>query len=321
MKILRVLAIAGLAFASSVVAAEGYPALPIRVIVPQEPGGTVDSVMRFIANRLEASIGSPVVVENRSGAGGAMGAEYVARATSDGYTLLAASTNTQAMTPNVLRSLRYDPIGDFVPVVNMADATTVVIVSPMLPVNSLAELAAYSKAYPGTLNYGSAGLGSSNHLMAEQWKSLSGADLTHIPYRGVAQAVQALLAGDVSMLALTTATAAPYVQSGKAKALAVSGGRRLAMFPGVPTTAEAGFPVFDVRLWVGLMAPVGTPTEVVAYLNREVNRVLRHAEVSQWLAEHLHQRVGGTPADFAATLRADHARWASVVASAGIAQQ
>jgi len=157
--------------------------------------------------------------------------------------------------------------------------------------------------------------------MTEQWKALSGADLTHIPYRGIAQAVQALLAGDVSMLALTTATAAPHVQSGRAKALAVSGGRRLALFRGVPTTAEAGFPAFDVRLWVGLMAPAGTPPDVVAYLNREVNRMLRQPESTQWLGENLHHRVGGTPADFAATLRADHAHWAAVVTRAGIAQQ
>ena len=316
-----VIAIACLAIASSVAAAEGYPASPIRIVVPQEPGGTVDSVTRFVAGRLEASIGSPVVVENRSGAGGAIGAEYVARAVPDGYTLLAVSTNTQAMTPNVLRSLRYDPIGDFVPVVNMADATTVVIVSPALPVTSLVELAAHSKAHPGTLNYGSAGLGSSNHLMTEQFKSLSGADLTHIPYRGIAQAVQALLAGDVVMLALTTATAAPYVQSGKAKALAVSGGRRLAIFPGVPTTAEAGFPAFDVRLWVGLMAPAGTPPDLVAYLNREGNRILRQPVTSQWLVDNLHQRIGGSPSDFASTLRADHAHWAAVVTRARIAQQ
>ena len=321
MNILRLLALACLAFATGAAAAEGYPASPIRIVVPQEPGGTVDSVTRFVAKRLEMSIGAPVLVENRSGAGGAIGAEYVARAAPDGYTLLAASTNTQAMTPNVMRFLRYDPIGDFVPIVNMADATTVVIVPATLPVSSLVELAAYSKAHPGTLNYGSAGLGSSNHLMTEQWKSLSGADLTHIPYRGIAQAVQALLAGDVSMLALTTATAAPQVQGGRAKALAVSGGRRLALFPGVPTTAEAGFPVFDVRLWVGLMAPAGTPPDVVTYLNREVNRVLRQPESTQWLVENLHQRVGGTPSDFAATLQADHAHWAAVVTRAGNAPQ
>jgi tripartite-type tricarboxylate transporter receptor subunit TctC len=306
---------------SNAAAAEAYPAAPIRIIVPQEPGGTVDTVTRYFAGRLEATIGSAVVSENRSGAGGAIGAEFVARAAPDGYTLLAASTNTQAMVPQVLRSVRFDPLRDFVPVVNIASATTVVVVAPTVPVRSLSELAAYSKLHPGTLNYGSAGLGSSNHLMTELYKSLSGADLVHIPYRGIAQAISALLAGDVSVLVLTTATALPHVQAGKAIALAVSGGQRLAAFPGVPTTAEAGFPAFDVRLWVGLMAPAGTPPDVVAYLNREINRLLRQPEVTQWLAANLHQPVGGTPSDFAATLRVDHARWAEVVASAKITPQ
>ena len=157
--------------------------------------------------------------------------------------------------------------------------------------------------------------------MTELYKSLSGADLVHIPYRGIAQAISALLAGDVSVLVLTTATALPHVQAGKAIALAVSGGQRLAAFPGVPTTTEAGFPAFDVQLWVGLMAPAGTPPDVVAYLNREINRLLRKPEVIQWLAANLHQPVGGTPSDFAATLRVDYARWAELVASAKITPQ
>jgi tripartite-type tricarboxylate transporter receptor subunit TctC len=321
MNIRLVLAIALLAVGSNAAAAEAFPARPIRIIVPQEPGGTVDTVTRYFADRLEATIESVVVIENRSGAGGAIGAELVARAAPDGYTLLAASTNTQAMVPHVLRSVRYDALRDFVPVVNIADATTVVVVAPTVPVRSLSELAAYSKLHPGALNYGSAGLGSSNHLMAELFQSLSGADLVHIPYRGIAQAIAALLAGDVSVLMLTTSTALPYVQAGRAIALAVSGSQRLAAFPGVPTTAEAGFPAFDVRLWVGLMAPAGTPPDVIAYLNREANRALRQPAVAQWLVAKLHQPVGGTPSEFAATVRADHARWAEVVASAKISPQ
>ena len=271
-KIRLVLALALLAVASNASAVDAYPAAPIRIIVPQEPGGTVDTVTRYFANRLEATIGSAVVVENRSGASGAIGAEFVARAAPDGYALLAASTNTQAMVPHVLRSVRYDPLRDFVPAVNIASTTTVVLVAPTLPVRSLNELAA-------------------------------------------------LLAGDVSVLVLTSASALPYVQSGKANALAVSGGQRLAAFPGVLTTAEAGFPAFDVRLWVGLLAPARTPPDVVAWLNREVNRLLREPEVTQWLVASLHQPVGGTPPDFAATMRADHTRWAEVVASAKIAAQ
>ena len=271
-KIRLVLALALLAVASNASAVDAYPAAPIRIIVPQEPGGTVDTVTRYFANRLEATIGSAVVVENRSGASGAIGAEFVARAAPDGYALLAASTNTQAMVPHVLRSVRYDPLRDFVPVVNIASTTTVVLVAPTLPVRSLNELAA-------------------------------------------------LLAGDVSVLVLTSASALPYVQSGKANALAVSRGQRLAAFHRVPTTAEAGFPAFDVRLWVGLLAPARTPPDVVAWLNREVIRLLREPEVAQWLAASLHQPVGGTPPGFAATLRADHTRRAEVVASAKIAAQ
>jgi tripartite-type tricarboxylate transporter receptor subunit TctC len=321
MKIRPVLAIALLVVASNAAAGATYPDKPIRIIVPQEPGGTVDTVTRYFANRLEATIGSAVIIENRSGAGGAIGAEFVARAAPDGYTLLAASTNTQAMVPHVQRSVRYDALRDFTPVVNIADAMTVIVIEPTLPVRSLSELAAYSKLHPGTLNYGSAGLGSSNHLMTELYKSLSGADLVHIPYRGIAQAIAALLAGDVGVLMLTASTALPYVESGKAIVLAVSGSQRLAAFPGAQTTAEAGFPALDIRLWVGLMAPAGTPPDVIAYLNREAVRALRLPEVTQWLTARLHQPVGGTPSEFAATVRTDHARWAEVVAGAKISPQ
>ena len=298
--------------------AEIYPARPIRLIVPQEAGGSVDTVSRYIAARLATELRTSVVVENRSGASGTIGTEQVARAAPDGYMLLVASTNTHAMAPHVVPSIAYDSLRDFVPVVLISYSTSMMVVAKSVPVRSLSELAAYSRAHPGTINYGSAGVGSSNHLMVELYKSLSGADIVHIPYRGSAQNVTALAAGEVGFIVNSVSSMLPVVQAGKATALAVTGDRRLDALPDVPTVTEAGYPALNVKLWSGLMAPVGTPPEVIETINRQVNAILREPESAQWFAARRHFVLGGTSAEFAATLRADYARWADLVRDARI---
>ena len=314
----RLLLVALLAGFAGTTAAQPYPTRPIRIVVPQEAAGTVDLVTRYIANRLEKIMGAAVVVENRSGASGAIGTELVARAAPDGYTLLAASTNTHAMAPHIRAAATYDPLRDFVPVVAISYSTALFVVAKALQVRSLRELVAYSLAHPGTVNYGSAGVGSSNHLMTELFKAQSGADLVHIPYRGNLQSNAALLAGDVAVVLTTVSTALPLVQSGNAVALAVIGDRRLDALPDVPTMREAGFPALDIRLWTALMAPEGTPRDIVDLLNRNVNRILREPDTMQWFADRSLAVMGGTPAAFAATLRADHAVWGALVRDAGI---
>ncbi len=256
-----------------------YPVRPIRLIVPAAPGGTVDLLARVLGERLETMLGVPVVVDNRPGANGIIGNELANRSTPDGNTLLAATTATHVMTPHVVASLSYDPLADFVPVINLVYQTKVVLVSTALGVTTLGELVALARSRPGQLNYASTGMGSSSHLDTEQLAALTGIELVHIPYRGSAQTVAAVSANEVQVLLASVTAALPALSGGRARALAVMADRRSPLVPGVPTMVEAGLPRLDVQTWIGFVAPAGTPPLIVEKLNHALNGILRSPDL------------------------------------------
>jgi tripartite-type tricarboxylate transporter receptor subunit TctC len=295
-----------------------YPARPIRVIVPQAPGGTVDLLARVLGDRVRALFGVVLVVDDRPGANAMIGNEAAKRAPADGYTLLAASTATHVMTPLVLPGVSYDPVRDFVPVVNLVHQTKVILVTTGLGVSTLAELTALARSRPGQLNFASAGVGSSSHLDTVQLAALTGMELVHIPYRGSAQSVAALMANEVQVLLASITAAQPALASGRARALAVLSDARSPLLPDVPTLVEAGLPGLDVQTWIGIVAPAGTAPSIVDSLNAMLNRALRSAEVSAWLDKQGLELVGGTPEAFDTEIRADLDKWDRVVRRLGI---
>ncbi len=310
------------AFAADTTSADAaYPVRPIRIIAPYGPGGTVDLLSRVLGERLETALGVAVVVENKAGANGMIGTELAKRASPDGYTLLTASTSTHVMTPHVVARLPYDPLQDFVPVINLVYQTKVVLVSTALGVTTLGELVALARSRPGQLNYASAGVGSSAHLDTEQLAALTGIELVHIPYRGSAQNVAAIIANEVQVLLASVTAARPALAGGRARALAVIADRRSPLLPEVPTLVEAGLPRLDVQTWIGFVAPAGTPPPIVDKLNQTLNRILRSADMQAWLQEQGLDPIGGTPAAFDREIRADFDKWGKTTRRLGIRPQ
>jgi tripartite-type tricarboxylate transporter receptor subunit TctC len=301
--------------------AERYPARPIRLIVPQAPGGTVDLTARLFADKLSSALDATIVVENRSGASGAIGCDLAARAAPDGYTLLAASTNTHTMLPHVQAGIPYDALRDFAPVANLVYTTSIVAVNPSLPVHTLTELIAYARANPGRLNYASTGVGSSNHIDTELFESLARIQLVHIPYRGATQAVEALVTGEVQVELVAIGTSLGQVRAGQIRPLAVLSDRRSSLLADVPTAAEAGMPELKVRFWVGLVAPAGTPPNAIRVLNAALQRSLEAPDVREWIANRGLEPIGGSASDFAARIRADYARWGDEIRRIGLNRQ
>ncbi len=302
-------------------AATPYPVRPIRLIVPLGPGGTVDLLSRVLGERLETMLGAPVVVENKAGANGIIGTEFAKRAAPDGYTLLAASTSTQVMTPHVVANLPYDALQDFVPVINLAYQTKVVLVSTALGVATLGELVALARSQPGKLNYASVGVGSSAHLDTEQLAALTGIELMHIPYRGSAQNIAAISANEVQVLLASVTASHTAVAAGRVRALAVMADRRSPLLPGVPTMVEAGLPRLDVQTWIGILAPAGTPPPIVEDLNQALNRVVRSPDFRAWMEKQGLEPIGGSPEAFGAEIRADFDKWGKVTRGLGIRPQ
>jgi tripartite-type tricarboxylate transporter receptor subunit TctC len=298
-----------------------YPARSIRVIVPQAPGGTADLLTRMLGEQLEKAFGVAVVVEDRPGASGIIGNEIAKRASSDGYTLLAASTATHAMAPHVVAVLPYDPIADFVPVINLVYQTKVVLVNASLGATTLRALVALARSRPGQINYASTGVGSSSHLDTEQLAALTEMNLVHIPYRGSAQTVAALIANEVQVLLASVTAAQPALASGRVRALAVLADRRSPLLPGVPTIEEEGLPRLDVQTWIGFLAPAGTPTPIVENLNLTLNRILRSQSTRAWLESQGLEPVGGSPKEFDSEIRADLDNWGKVTRRLGIRKQ
>jgi tripartite-type tricarboxylate transporter receptor subunit TctC len=311
------LSLAALALAPSLAPAQGYPAKPIRLVVPFPAGGATDLLARSLAQRLGQGLGQTVVVENRSGGGGSLGSAEVAKAAPDGYTLLVATSSTHAIGAHLNPKLPYKTTGpnsDFTPVAHVADATNVLLVPLDLPVKDVKELIAYAKARPGQLNYASSGSGTIVHLTSEAFKAQAGLYITHIPYRGTALAVPDLVSNKVQILFDSIVSGMPYVKDGKLKALAVTGRTRSVLAPELPTLAESGLPGFVSTTWFGIYGPWGLPADITAKLNAEFNKALQSNEVRERLA-----RLGAaaaaanTPAQFAAMVEADSSRWAAII--------
>lgn len=294
-----------------------YPGHPIVMVVPFPPGGPTDVVARLIGARLAKELKQAVVIENRPGANANIGTTYVAKAPADGYTLL-YNTSSIVMSPALYHSLVYDLNRDFVPVAMTAVVPLALVVNNDLPVHNVKEFVDYAKAHPGKLSYGSAGYGSPTHLAALQFIQAAGIKATHVPYKGTAPADLDLAAGQLQFMTDTINTIASFVKGGRVRMLAVMTPRRVPLYPDVPTLAEQGFPGFEVQAWQGVLAPTGTPAQVVQKLNVAINEVLKSKDVLDALAVQGAQPLGGTQQEYGAYLKKELARWTTVIKSAGV---
>lgn len=298
--------------------ADTYPSKPIRLVVPFPPGGAVDLYARTVQPELSKLLGQPIVVDNKAGASGMIGADTVAKAAPDGYTLLVGNIAVYAMNAATYRKMPYDPVKDLSPIVQTVRVPYVLVVNPTLPVRTVPELLTYGKANPSKLSYGSSGSGSAQHLAAELFKSRTGADLTHVPYKGVGSLVTDLIAGHIQLAFADQASMMPHVKAGKLRLLATTGPRRSADLPEVPTLAEAAnLPGFEIFGWQGLAGPAALPPEIVKRLNEAVNQVQAMPSVSQNLAAAGLTRIGGSPDDFSRYVQAEIVRWTKLAKDVG----
>lgn len=300
--------------------AETYPSKAIRIVVPFSAGGATDIMTRVVGDKLQARWGQPVVIENRTGAGGTLGALSVARADADGYTLLTGTSATHAIAPSIYPNLQYDPEKDFAPITLISSIPLVLTAHPSVPVTTVSELISYVKANPGKVDFASSGNGSITHLSSELFAYMAGIKMTHVPYRGSAPAVTDLLSGQVKMMIDHTPTVLAHVKSGRLKALGVAEPARLDDLPDTPTIAESGVPGYAVKSWVGLVAPAGTPAAVVQKLNDAVLEILRMPDVQNQLKLQGARPYPTTPQEFAKVISADRKQWQDVVTRAGIQQ-
>jgi tripartite-type tricarboxylate transporter receptor subunit TctC len=312
------LALAGaIALAAAPARGQDYPAKPIKIIVPLAPGGLADTLARIVAQRLGEASGQTVVVENRPGGAGAVGAEAAARAPADGYTLFMGGLSTNAVLAHLTR-LAFDPAKDLVPVIHVATFPNMLVVNPGLPAKSVAELVAHAKANPGKLSYASQGNAASGHLVGEQFKQLAGIEMVHVPYRGAAPAVQDLIAGHVQVMFDSVMLQRPLVADGKTRALAVLTPKRIDSLPDVATMTEAGFGQMQSGTWFGMLAPAGTPAAAIAWVNRETRNAFAPEQVRQRYLSQGTLLPLGSPDDFAAHIAAERERWGEVIRKANI---
>ncbi len=298
--------------------ADEYPTRPIRMIVPFPPGGGNDLLARSISQPLSQAIGQSVVVDNRGGAGGQIGATLAAAAAPDGYTIFLGSIGNLTFLPVLQSKLQYEPVRDFAPVTLLATSPFILVINPTVPAKSVKELIALAKAQPGKLNYGSAGPGSSLHMTGELFKLESGADITHVPYKGTAPALIDLLSGQVQMLFSTMPSVVPHVKTGKLRALGVSSTKRAGVVPDVPTIAEAGVPGFEVLNWQGIVVPKKTPDAIVQKLNRALLEALKSPETIKALANQGLDAAGGTPEQFGALIKSEIEKYGKVAKAANL---
>ncbi len=309
----------GLLFAS-VAAAQGYPTRPVRIVIPLSPGGTTDIPGRMVAQKLSETLGQQFFVENRAGAGGTIGTDFVAKAKPDGYTLLLTATPF-VITPHVYKNMPYDALADFTPVIRIASGPYVLVVHPSLGVNSVKELIAAAKKQPGKIDFASSGNGSAQHLVTELFMYMAGIKLNHVPYKGSGPAQQDLMSGIVKVSFVGTPIAIPHMKAGRLKALGVSTAKRSPEMPGVPTIAEAGVPGYEALVWIGMLAPAGTPHEIIAKLNGEIGKLVRTDEVKKLLAPTGMEPDPDTPEGFGAYVKADYDKWGKVVRDSGATVQ
>jgi tripartite-type tricarboxylate transporter receptor subunit TctC len=320
---LRAACIAGAAMAvamclaSAGAAAQAYPEKPIRMITPYAPGGGSDTLARILGQKLLEAWGQPVVVDNRPGGGGIIGAETVARASPDGYTLLVTPSAVLTINPHLYSSLRYDTFRDFAPVTIASNSPYFLVVHPKIPAANVRELIAYAKANPGKMNYSSSGSGSSTHLAGVLFNQMAGIDIVHIPYKGAAPAIVDLLAGNIQMRFSSVVPVLPHVKSGRLRGIAISSARRYGPLPDLPTIAESGLPGYTVESFYAVVAPAGTSRAIIAKLNAELVRNLKSAEVAAHMAADGAEVIGSSPAELAKAMRDDYARWARPVKDSG----
>lgn len=294
-----------------------YPNKPIRIVVPYPPGGFNDTLARTVGAKLQAAWGQPVVVDNRPGGGTVIGTDSVAKAPADGYTLL-VTPFAFAVNQSLLKKLPYDPVKDFSPITLAASTPNILVVSPSLPVSSVKDLVAFAKSKPGAINYASTGIGSSNHLSMEMFKQLAGVDINHVPYKGSAPAVTDLIGGQVGVMFDNIPNVVQHIKAGKLRALAVSTPARSPHVPELPTVSESGVPGYEVDVWFGFAAPAGVPQPIIDKLNAEIVKTLHSADVKEKFTAQGVDVIGSTPAQFAAYLRDQSAKWAKVVRDAGV---
>lgn len=317
-KALQVLFTAWFATLASFAAAQSWPARPVHFIVPYPAGGYYDVLARVIGAELGEALGRPFVVENRVGANGMVGTDYVAKSAPDGYTIMMGGIGPHGINPSMYPNLPYSPTRDFAAVIHVASAPNVLVVHPSVGVQSVKELIALAQAKPGQIPFSSAGSGSSQHLSAEMLKTMAGIKLNHVPYKGSAPSVTAVLAGEVSMLFGTMADVVAHVRAGKLRALAVTSESRIPSLPDVPTMVEAGLPGFEATAWFGVLVPAATPQPIVTRLNEEINRILKSPEILKRISQQGSALiVGGTPEHFAAFIRAEIEKWGKVVRASG----
>ena len=298
--------------------AQSYPAKPIRFVVPYPPGGSVDIAARALGQKLTEAWGQPVVVDNRAGAGGNIGADLVAKSPADGYTLLMGAVATHAINPTLYGKLPYDPVKDFTPVALVVQVPNILVLNPSVPAKSVKELIELARAKPGALNFGSGSTGSTGHLAGELFNTMAGVKMVHIPYKGAAPAMADLLSGQVQLMFDNLANALPNVKAGRLRALAVTTLARSPAVPDLPTVAESGLPGFDLTTWFGVMVPAGTPPDIVAKLNAEIVRALNSNDMRERLEKMgAEPPTNNTPEHFAAFIRTEAAKYAKVVRDSG----
>jgi tripartite-type tricarboxylate transporter receptor subunit TctC len=303
--------------ASTGLAAENWPARPVRIIVPFPPGSSPDLIARMLTDRLAQALGQPVIVENKPGAGGNLGTGLVARAAPDGYTLCLSIPGPLAVNTVLYKKMDYDPFKELVPITLVALSPNVLVVDPRLGVNTVKEFIDYVKARPGKLNYGSVGNGSASHLTMELLKMRSGMDIVHVPYPGSPQVNTAIVSGQIQAGFVVPATAMPLAHAGRLKALAVTSSVRSVVVPELPTVAEAGFPGFESSAWIGIVAPAKTPSPIVERLSHELVKIIRSQELREKMLRIYFQPVGTAPEGLSNLMRAERDRWSKVIRQSG----
>jgi tripartite-type tricarboxylate transporter receptor subunit TctC len=297
-------------------AAQSYPTKPIRLIVPISPGGGLDYIARAVALKLTENLGQTIVVDNRGGASGTIAAESAMQAAPDGYTIL--MTSASLVTRPLLYKAPYDLSRDFAPITQLSTQSYLLLTTNSLPVKSVPDLLAYARANPGKLNYGSVGNGSQIHLMTELFRTITQIQVVHVPYKGAINAYPDLISGSIQFMFNSVTAGQPHVKAQRLRALAVSGPRRVSAFPDLPTVSQAGVKGFSVTQWYGLLAPAGTPRDIVEFLSKEINSTLRQPDVTARIAAEGSEAVGSTPHQLAAHIKAERAKWAKVIKDAGI---
>ena len=313
LKIVAALAVAGM----SCIAQAQYPNKPIKMVVPFPAGGTTDIMARAMAAELQKSFGQAVIVENKAGAGGNIGSDYVAKAAPDGYTLLMGTVGTHAINVSLYPKMPYDAVKDFSPVSLVAAVPNVLTAAPSLPINSVKDLIDAAKKDPNKITFASSGSGTSIHLSGELFKQLAGVQMTHVPYKGSSAALPDLMSGQVDVMFDNAPSVMPHIKGGKLKAIAVTSSKRSPALPNVPTIAESGLPAFEASSWFGVLAPAGTPKDIVDKLSQAIVKSLQTAEIKDRLASQGADAVGNTPEQFAAHIKSEIDKWAKVVKASG----